>query len=151
MRFVLWEIITSYVLWLLVLGKTLQSHSQWCETIREKKCQGVSDVKQETWESKIHTHTQASNVLQFINVDCTTLMSWELYRSTPPGWKFPGRHDHFLKKCLHPKTASPQNCLSIPSPKPSKPHPFWKNLRPLKKHLQDHKSSLDFVYLEQTA
>ena len=71
----------------------------------------------------IITHTQASNVLQFINVDCTTLMSWELYRSTPPWLDLPGRHDYFFNKCLHPKTASPL-LSQHPSLKTIKTPPF---------------------------
>jgi len=157
MRFVLWEIITSYALWLLVLGKILQSQSQWCETIPKKiQCQRVSDVKQEKRESKMHTHTsfKCPSIYKPGSVDCTTLMSmmsWELYRSTPPWLEVSRTSWSSFNKCLHPSTASRFGVSASLAKNHQNPTLFVKNLRLLKKHLQDHKSSLDFVFFEQTA
>lgn len=115
------------------------------------QCQRVSDVKQEKRESKMHTHTsfKCPSIYKPGSVDCTTLMSmmsWELYRSTPPWLEVSRTSWSSFNKCLHPSTASRFGVSASLAKNHQNPTLFVKNLRPLKKHLQDHKSSLDFVF-----
>ena len=93
----------------------------------------------------IHTHT---------SFKCPSIYKRGLHNShvlgvvpvNPPWLEVSRTSWSFFKKMSASQNCIPAKLSQHRFAKPSKPHPFWKNLRPLKKHLQDHKSSLDFVY-----